>query len=218
MINKNIQMKKREGDDWDNLFPVTLTENVYDKIGNSVDSEIERLDQKDEDLIKQLTETNTNIEVIKHKQSQYVSVTDFGAVGDGVTDDTVAIQSAINSINKQRQTIIFPPTNGGFYKVSELTIPKSAEVSTLTGIGDARIYFTGDVGFHILAEFIQFSNLTFHNIKGQNEGTNGTILFKDERSYSRLDFDLHVKIALEDTCNNELLRQTYNLNQMNKSL
>lgn len=34
-----------------------------------------------------------------------------------------------------------------------------------------------------------------------------------------VDFDLHVKITLEDTCNNELLRQTYNLNKMNnKSL
>ena len=37
----------------------------------------------------------TNVEV---KLSEYVSVKDFGAVGDGVTDDTAAIQAAIDGI------------------------------------------------------------------------------------------------------------------------
>lgn len=37
----------------------------------------------------------TNVEV---KLSEYVSVKDFGAVGDGTTDDTIAIQNAINAL------------------------------------------------------------------------------------------------------------------------
>ena len=36
-----------------------------------------------------------------------VSVTDFGAVGDGVTDDTLAIKNALNSLDPG-DTLVFP--------------------------------------------------------------------------------------------------------------
>ena len=44
---------------------------------------------------------------------EVVSVKDFGAVGDGITDDTVAIQAAINSI---RDGVVLVP--GGKYLVN----------------------------------------------------------------------------------------------------
>lgn len=46
-----------------------------------------------------------------------VSIRYFGAVGDGVTDDTEAIQKAIDSIGKTGGTLLFPP---GTYMVSSV--------------------------------------------------------------------------------------------------
>ena len=62
----------------------------------------------------------------QEKMRDMVSVKDFGAVGDGVTDDTLAIQAAIDA-NPGR--IIFVPH--GSYKFSQLTI--SSNGTTLMG-------------------------------------------------------------------------------------
>ena len=71
---------------------------------------------------------------VQTKLQEYVSVKDFGAVGDGVTDDTVAIQAALSSAPPRR--IHFPK---GYYLIS----------SPLTFYGGVLI---GDV-YSILADY-----------------------------------------------------------------
>lgn len=68
----------------------------------------------------------------------FLSVKDFGAVGNGSTDDTAAIQAAINSISGGFTCIWFPP---GTYKVTS-TITISNDRIGLRGAGVAsRIRF-----------------------------------------------------------------------------
>ena len=79
---------------------------------------------------------------VQTKLRESVSVKDFGAVGDGVTDDTAAIQAAITAASN----IHFP---AGTYKTSStVTIPSNrnlygdgAKASTIsyTGTGDALL-------------------------------------------------------------------------------
>ncbi len=56
---------------------------------------------------------------VQAKLREVVSVKDFGAVGDGVTDDTVAIQAALSSTASE---IIFPP---GTYRVVDTALDGS---------------------------------------------------------------------------------------------
>lgn len=65
---------------------------------------------------------------VQDKTREFISVKDFGAVGDGVTDDTAAIQTALDfyggdfdiprSIDSE---IIFP---AGTYRISSITVPR----------------------------------------------------------------------------------------------
>jgi hypothetical protein len=60
---------------------------------------------------------------VDSKLKDVVSVKDFGAVGDGVADDTGAIQAAINAVSKG--VLYFPPGN---YKITSMvTITKNGQ-------------------------------------------------------------------------------------------
>jgi hypothetical protein len=71
----------------------------------------------------------TNVEA---KLAQTVSIKDFGAVGDGVADDTAAIQAALNSLVVTPTNLYFP---AGTYKLSDQLNISSANTVGLYGAG-----------------------------------------------------------------------------------
>ena len=104
----------------------TATERYNDVVVSGVNAE---------DVIYDPPFTNAVATNVEAKLAQTVSVKDFGAVGDGVTDDTAAIQTAINYVkNAANVTTIYFPV--GQYKVT----------STLNATASAGIQLVGDGG------------------------------------------------------------------------
>lgn len=116
-------------------------------------------------------------QTVQTKLDQYVSVKDFGAVGDGVADDTVAIQAALDSGAKQ---VVFPL---GAYKTGALTIPNYMHLVGETmpqgianGDGPVRLVFNLASGTAITCGFNPtFENITFKNTAGTYNDTTDTL-------------------------------------------
>lgn len=77
------------------------------------------------------------------------SVTNYGAVGDGTTDDTAAIQEAINTAD----VVVFPP--GTYYITSEIVVNKptvivgkSAKIKAKSDIDILKVMHTNKVILH----------------------------------------------------------------------
>jgi hypothetical protein len=98
---------------------------------------------------------------VQDKLAQYVSVKDFGAVGDGVTDDSTAIQAALNTY----KSVYFP---NGTYLAGGLDILQVGDVPG-QGNGIRHIDFNGatlklkagaEFGIRIRnSDFVRLSNI-----------------------------------------------------------
>jgi hypothetical protein len=118
--------------------------------------------------------TSAVARTVQSKLRDTVSVKDFGAVGNGVADDTAAIQAAINSGAKK---VVFPL---GAYKTGALTLQSWTQLVGETmplgvgaGDGPVRLIFNLASGVAITcSDNPVIENLTFKNISGTyNEGT-----------------------------------------------
>jgi hypothetical protein len=75
-----------------------------------------------------------------HGAAQTVSVRDFGARGDGVTNDSAAIQAAMNVSGAK--TVVFP---AGTYRFERIAVPGDTSIVFQTG-ATAKIASTGTYG------------------------------------------------------------------------
>jgi hypothetical protein len=98
----------------------------------------------------------TNVE---DKLAQYVSVKDFGAVGDGVADDTVAIQAALDAAS----AIYFP---SGTYKVTDTLVVSTVNRQYIYGNGRSSIisYNAAANGEPLFSIGVNRDNITFERL------------------------------------------------------
>ena len=83
--------------------------------------------------------TGATAQTVQTKLEQYVSVKDFGAVGDGVTDDTAAIQSAIDYAAPLGKAVYFP---SGVYRTTQTVgfTRSDAQQFGLHIVGENNVY------------------------------------------------------------------------------
>jgi hypothetical protein len=120
---------------------------------------------------------------LQSKLDEYVSVTDFGAVGDGSTDCVLAFETAFSQLFRNvnlnyRKVLVIP--NGEYLFTSDLTIPSNAVIQGETqngavlNIGSNNIRLVTSTGLE-LSDFasgnrpqnIKVSNLTIQRTTGQ---------------------------------------------------
>ena len=91
--------------------------------------------------------TGSVLTTVQAKLRESVSVKDFGAVGDGVTDDYLAIRAAIDSLPAYGGSVLFPTTpSGGVYRLSQtLIINRPVVLSGDIITASPFLFYTGTV-------------------------------------------------------------------------
>jgi len=103
------------------------------------------------------------------KTEQVVSVKDYGAKGDGVTDDTLAIQEVLNFALTRQVRIVFP---AGVYVVKQKLFVYSNTTLDLEGSTLRRSFNTGPGGVSLLKWADNTENLTIRNGTIDGNGAN----------------------------------------------
>jgi hypothetical protein len=123
---------------------------------------------------------------VQAKLRETVSVMDFGATGDGSTDDTAAIQTALNSTAKE---VFFP---AGTYSITGVTLTASATTpQKLTGIGNPKLLLQSGTNRVALTvdqstyaqEYIYVDGFTIQSTGTGTDGNNTTGIYMRQGSH-----------------------------------
>jgi hypothetical protein len=80
-------------------------------------------------------------QTVQTKLDQYISVKDFGAVGDGVADDAAAVQDAIDYVQALGGNLYFP--KGVYLFGSQVTIDRTYAPSGSNFVGERNLIVSG---------------------------------------------------------------------------
>lgn len=105
--------------------------------------------------------TNAVTQTIQDKLQEFVTPQDFGAVGDGVADDTVAVQRAVNycmTDSTRPKTLLL---TGRYLITSTINVPVSISVIAARDNYFKIIGVGSESGFYVTSGITMFSNSDF---------------------------------------------------------
>lgn len=121
---------------------------------------------------------------VHQKLQEFVSVKDFSAVGDGVTDDTSAIQAAVNAVIANGGGSLYIPSGtyllngaaGSDFKKNGILIPYSSQSSLsnrirIFGDGRSTILKAGSTGMYIVRFADSYGQMEHLSFDGAGLGT-----------------------------------------------
>lgn len=118
------------------------------------------------------SDNSSSLRTLKSKLEDVISVKDFGAVGDGSTDDKSKIQNAIDALPSGGGTIYFP---AGVYLISnKLNLTDSQNCIILEGCGPEE----GNNGMGSVIKMANNANTEFIEIEGSDNITIRHLLFR----------------------------------------
>ncbi len=101
------------------------------------------------------------------KLAQTVSIIDFGAVGDGITNDTVAIQAALTYAGTVKCAVYVPGTTNSYLITNEFTVPDGVTVYG-DGWGSFIRQTTQNKDVFIAGDCNTFKNVRLKIVDGDN--------------------------------------------------
>lgn len=141
-----------------------------------------------------------------------INVKFCGATGNGIDDDTVYIQEAINRIGLSGGSVFIPKGN---FKYTNLVFPKQSIARSITFEGEgnliSQLHCYGTGGTSVLAEgtnsdriWINFKNIYFYNI-GDNANIDG-ISINYMFPYAKFE-----NVRIRNFKNNIIVKETYGI-------
>lgn len=125
----------------------------------------------------QLAEVKTAVDSIV-SLGAFVTPQQFGAIGDGVADDTLAIQSAINAAIAGFGVVVFPSAK--YLVSSALTCNTTQHTVSLVGYGNdsLSINYTGNGDLFLFPEESDIKQTIIYGLRVKGAGAGNAIHFK----------------------------------------
>ncbi len=117
-------------------------------------------------VINDIDQMRTNFQIIGYNIENIKNVKEYGAIGDGVTDDTQAIVDLFNNV--QNGDIVFFPS-GTYILKQEIVLNQKFGIEII-GTNNTTIKATGYNGLHF--KFIDCSRIKIKRLRLEGEGIN----------------------------------------------